>query len=85
MYDTLLLQLESGMSRLETEVKKWQDEILSNETKLHTLAQKSALMDVWQRRAEAELKVGQQLQYSMATNFSNLFHLLSALRESEPV
>ena len=56
-YDTLLLQLESGMSRLDTEVKKWQDEIMSNETKLHTQEQQMALLTMWQNRAEAELKV----------------------------
>ena len=32
-YDTLLLQLESGMSRLEQDVKKAQDEIGANQTK----------------------------------------------------
>ncbi len=32
-YDTLLLQLESGMSRLEGEVKRQQEEIMQNETK----------------------------------------------------
>ena len=56
-YDTLLLQLESGMSRLDAEVRKWQEEIMSNETKLHTLEQQMALLDMWQGRAEAELKV----------------------------
>ena len=45
------------MSRLDTEVKKWQDEIISNETKLHTLEQQMALLAMWQNRAEAELKV----------------------------
>ena len=45
------------MSRLDTEVKKWQDEIISNETKLHTLEQQMALLELWQNRAEAELKV----------------------------
>jgi hypothetical protein len=45
------------MSRLETEVKKWQDEIMSNETKLHLLGQQTDQLELWQRRAEAELKV----------------------------
>ena len=53
----MLLQLESGMSRLDAEVRKWQEEIMSNETKLHTLEQQMALLDMWQGRAEAELKV----------------------------
>ena len=45
------------MSRLDAEVRKWQEEIMSNETKLHTLEQQMALLNMWQGRAEAELKV----------------------------
>ena len=45
------------MSRLDAEVRKWQEEIMSNETKLHTLEQQMELLDMWQGRAEAELKV----------------------------
>ena len=72
-YDTLLLQLESGMSRLDTEVKKWQDEIMSNETKLHTLEQQMALLTMWQNRAEAELKV----RVSCSTQINAISKILS--------
>ncbi len=55
-YDTLLLQLESGMSRLEQEVKKTQEEIISNETKYHTMEMQMVLQELWQERAQTELK-----------------------------
>jgi hypothetical protein len=53
------------MSRLETEVKKWQDEIMSNETKLHLLGQQTDQLELWQRRAEAELKVFNSIPMEM--------------------
>ncbi len=55
-YDTLLLQLESGMSRLEQEVKKQQEEIMHNETKYHTLEMQTVVQELWLERAQQELK-----------------------------
>lgn len=56
-YDTLLLQLESGMSRVEQEVKRTQEEILQNETKLHKHQHQLQLQDLLKQRAEGELKL----------------------------
>ena len=56
-YDTLLLQLESSMSRLEQEVKRGQEEILSTETKTHRLKMENLGLRALHKRAAAELQL----------------------------
>ena len=56
-YDTLLLQLESSMSRLEQDVKKSQEEIVTKEAAFHRLTQENILLDLYEHRAKDELKI----------------------------
>ena len=56
-YDTLQLQLESSMSRIENEVKQYQEEILANETKNNLLELKKMQLDLLEKRANDEVKL----------------------------
>ena len=56
-YDTLQLQLESSMSRIENEVKQYQEEILANETKHNMLELKKMQLELLERRASDEVKL----------------------------
>ena len=56
-YDTLQLQLESSMSRLEQEVKKFQEEIVTNEQQAHVLDLEVAKNNALAERAAEELKI----------------------------
>ena len=56
-YDTLQLQLESSMSRVENEVKQYQEEILANETKHNMLELKKMQLELLERRASDEVKL----------------------------
>uniref|UniRef100_A0A0K2TAW8 Intraflagellar transport protein 81 homolog n=1 Tax=Lepeophtheirus salmonis TaxID=72036 RepID=A0A0K2TAW8_LEPSM len=56
-YDTLSLQLESNMSRNESEVKKMQEEISTNEAKYHLLKFRVSISDLWLCRANDEIRL----------------------------
>ena len=56
-YDTLQLQLESSMSRIENEVKQYQEEILANETKNNLMELKKMQLDLLEKRANDEVKL----------------------------
>ena len=51
------LQLESSMSRIETEVKQYQEEILKNETKNNVLELKRMQLQMLEKRATDEVKL----------------------------
>lgn len=59
----MLLQLESGMSRLDQEVRATQNEIIQNESKYHMMKEENRMLELWLKRAQEELKsyVGQQV------------------------
>ena len=56
-YDTLSLQLESSMSRVEQEVKKFQEEILANETKHQLMELRNRNLELMLQRAHDEIKL----------------------------
>ena len=56
-YDTLQLQLESSMSRIENEVKQYQEEILANETKHNLIELKKMQLQLLEKRANDEIKL----------------------------
>ena len=56
-YDTLSLQLESSMSRVEQEVKKFQEEILANETRHQLLELRNRNLELLLQRAHDEIKL----------------------------
>ena len=56
-YDALTLQLESSMSRVEQEVRKFQEEVLANETKHHWLEMKNRNLELLLTRAQEEIKL----------------------------
>ena len=56
-YDTLQLQLESSMSRIENEVKQYQEEILANETKHNLIELKRMQLQLLEKRANDEIKL----------------------------
>ena len=56
-YDTLSLQLESSMSRVEQEVKKFQEEILANETKHQLMELRNRNLELLLQRAHDEIKL----------------------------
>ena len=60
-YDTLQLQLESSMSRIENEVKQYQEEILANETKHNLIELKRMQLQLLEKRANDEIK---EIRYS---------------------